>query len=255
MIKEQAKLPSDSSANEHEPLPHDAFMDMLPVMLSPGKPETKEPTFTELPQDLQEYYKWQAAHRERLAREGRLATGHKIAIFASEIGSYEVEEPELHYEYEVSKGEFSEHLQAANSIEHQIMQMTGQSADVSTQLATKEAITEALNDESIAHIIFVGHASLGRLTLAVEDEGDFMWNDPEKPVDHLKLSFGVFGCSVPGRSGLTPRVGLGFVAPEGIMYGVPTGYLEEGTPYHFDQLVRLPSQDMAGTPDYEPSAA
>ncbi len=260
MIKEQI-VPVDPGSGEPSHLPDDNFLEMLPVMLSPKKPAAKEPEFEDLATETRDFYSWQATHRAQLVEQGRYATGSKIAIFASEIGAYEVdepvvegEEPRFHYEYEVSTNEYAEHLQAAKGVEHQIKQKVGQSAEVETRLATKEAISQALADESIGHIIFIGHASSGRLTTSVDDDKDFMWHDPQEPVDHLKLSFGVFGCGVPGLSGITPRVGLGFVAPEGIMYGVPTGYLEEGTLYQFDQLVRLPSKDLVGTPDYQAPA-
>lgn len=242
MAKEQLSAVDEIEPGESRTSPTDPFSDMLPLLLSQESPENREPLFGELPPSVQARYTQQAQHRARLAAEGLYATGTDVAIFVSEVGTNERLMNDI-----ISQKEYAEHTQAAVGIEHQIKQITGQGVNVSIIKATNEAINEALANRNVAHMIFIGHSNRSRLATGVGKR--FEWSDPEQPIDHLKSSFGVFGCGArAGLSGQTPRVGMSFVDPEGILYGVPGDYLDEGTPYQFDELVRLPSQDLEGTP-------
>lgn len=241
---------------EYEDLaPPDPFLEMLPHLLDRGKPETQEPAFQDLPKVAQKRYLEQLDRRNILAEQGRLATGSGVVILVSELGYDEVEtqfegveQPFIHIEYNTSGEERDEHFQAADSIKHRIEQITHNGVTVSIELATMESIEKAIFDPEVAHLIFIGHANRAKLAVGVGPEDSFNWDDPKKPIDHLKLSFGVFGCGQAAMEGPRPRVGSSFVAPNGILYGVKGDYFEEGQRYEFDQLIPLPSSPLPGTP-------
>ncbi len=247
--------PSIPFQESREPLQvsADPFLEMLPLLLSEGAPELPEPTYNDLDLTAQKRYLELTQQVKQLAEAGKYATGSDVLILVSDVGvnivetTVEgVEEPLIHYDYFVSEEERDEHLRAAGNIQHQIQQITNGGVDTKIEIASIETIDAALKDTNIAHIIFIGHAN--RSNLAVEPEVDFQWDQPTKPITHLKKSFGVFGCSEEHEEGPLPRVGLSVLAPAGILYGIPTEFFEEGTPYDFGQLVRLPNNVLDGTP-------
>jgi len=248
------------NAGETMQLQHDPFLDMLPFLLSDEVSMRQEPTFDELADDAKQRYVELIQQRTQLAGEGKFATGTGVVIFVSDIGVREdsdyidgVDEPLLTYGYEESEEEYDEHLRAAEGIKHRINQITNSGVAIDVQTATNEAIETALQDESVAHMIYIGHANDTAITTGVDSS--FNWDQPIAPLTHLKASFGVFGCGAGSEGGPYPRFGTAFVAPEGVAYGVPGDYLDEGTPYQFDELVRLPIQTLAGTPQELNNAA
>ncbi len=251
--KDPFPVAEDQPTHESGVLPSDSFLDMLPLYLSQKSPEKPEPEFADLPLPVQQKYVQFEQNRAGLEAEGKFAEGSDVVVFVSEIDSGEtetnfpgIETPFVTYNYAVSDEERDEHQRAAEGLVHRIGQMTGNSVNVDIRLATMDSLRDAIKDKNIAHIIFIGHANGS--TLAVEVDDDFDWDDPDFEIDHLKKSFGVFGCGVKKAGGPFPRVGLNFVAPKGVLYSVPGDFLDEGTPYTFDELVRLPSGPLTGTP-------
>lgn len=259
-MKEQ-ELSLMPPAGETTQLLPDPFLDMLPFLLSNEVSMRQEPTFDELADDAKQRYVELIQQRTQLAGEGKFATGSGVVILVSDIGVREdedyidgVDEPLLTYGYEESEEEYDEHLRAAEGIKHRINQITNNGVGVEVQTATNEAIQAALQDESVAHMIYIGHANESAITTGVDSS--FNWDEPLTPLTHLKASFGVFGCGAGSEEGPYPRLGTAFVAPEGgVVYGVPGDYLDEGTPYQFDELIRLPIDTLVGTPQALSDAA
>lgn len=225
----------------------DPFLDMLPFLLSDAVPEQSEHTFAELDANSQERYLELMKQRERLAEQGRLPTGTDVVLFVSELGYEPVTVQVLTTNhYMMSETETAEHMAAAESIAHRVKSITSGAVRTNIQIASREAMDVAVLDNQVAHIIFIGHANSSALALGPEE--DYRWDDPPKELDHLKLSFGVFGCGFQTVEAPRPRVGSALTLPDGILYGVGKQYFDEGTPYDFAQLVRLPNGVLEGTP-------
>jgi len=192
--------------------PSDPFLDVLPLLLSSETPERPEPTFHEISENAQTRYTELMQQRTLLESEGKFATGTNVAIFVSDIGVAEtptyfdgIEEPLLTLSYEYSPEEYQEHQAAAEGLVHRIKQITGGVISVEIHSATNESIHAVLDDPNVAHMIYIGHANESAVATGIED--NFGWQDPEAPLNHLKASFGVFGCSAGHEDGPHPRVG------------------------------------------------
>lgn len=234
------------------PAPYDGFGDMLPLMLGATEPAGREPRFDELPagKTHRQYLK-KIEERERLANEGLVTTGNGLVILHSDIGekSTMIERKGKMIEvsdYFHSEAEGREHRDAAESLRHTIVNTMGHpSENVVLRVATREALDEAILDPRVGHILYIGHAN--RSQLAIDPVYTYNWHETPE-LTHLKKSFGVFGCGTLKNNRYFPRIGSTFVAPDGLLYGVPGDYLEEGQPYTFDQLAPYSLDILEGTP-------
>lgn len=230
---------------------NDPFSEMIPFMLSSERPTAEEPRFDELHgKRTRTRYVELMRKRNALAMQGgRVAVGSAVVVFHSNIGEKEaviekdgVEKTVSNYFHSGREGE--EHKSAAEGLARNIASMTVGQVEVDVSLVTREALDEALLDNGVGHILYVGHANRSQLT--IDPIYTYNWHEQPPEMDHLKRSFGVFGCGTHKGDRFYPRIGSTFVHPEGILYGVPGGYLDSGQPYSFDQLVSLPLEPLEG---------
>lgn len=191
---------------------HDSFAGFLPVLLSPMSADdlAKEHQFS--------VDRLHALDRERYLKgvrvaEGitRVATGNRISLLASSAGA--------DIAYSRDEDELADNVDAANRL---VKRLSAMGVDNPVEIVPDYSRTELeqrIADPEVGHILFVGHSN--RSTVALPGR-PMMWREPG-PVDHLKRSIGLLGCGVPSRLGVTPRFGYNLVAPDGVLFGNPSG--------------------------------